>query len=240
MNLNEKEKAILFSAAVQYFRDPADEDYILARVNYRLGLLNQFQWSALQAIEKYLKAILIFNSLSTKGLSHKISEALKRVETQITAFTIPLSESERRFINHIHKFGLNRYIEKESYSLGDELFLLDSTVWTLRQYCQNLKGSLEDAKGNTIDLLEINLKSLNRPLYKNKPHKFKLPGGYLEKILKRPKDDLLRKSLIWKNQKYGSNRKSIKQFTFKSFSVTPLHINYPEHKELLQQFIKLD
>ena len=240
MNLNEKEKAILFSAAVQYFRDPADEDYILARVNYRLGLLNQFQWSALQAIEKYLKAILIFNSLSTKGLSHKISEALKRVETQITAFTIPLSESEKRFINHIHKFGLNRYIEKESYSLGDELFLLDSTVWTLRQYCQNLKGLFKDAKGNTIDLLEINLKSLNRPLYKNKPLKFKLPGGYLEKILKRPKDDLLRKSLIWKNQKYGSNRKSIKQFTFKSFSVTPLHINYPEHKELLQQFIKLD
>lgn len=240
MNLNEKEKAILFSAAVQYFRDPADEDYILARVNYRLGLLNQFQWSALQAIEKYLKAILIFNSLSTKGLSHKISEALKRVETQITAFTIPLSESEKRFINHIHKFGLNRYLEKESYSLGDELFLLDSTVWTLRQYCQNLKGSFKDAKGNTIDLLEINLKSLNRPLYKNKPHKFKLPGGYLEKILKRPKDDLLRKSLIWKNQKYGSTGKIIKQFTFKSFSVTPLHINYPEHKELLQQFIKLE
>lgn len=240
MSLNEQEKAILFSAAVLHFRDPADQDYILARVNYRLGLINHFQWSALQAIEKYLKAILVFNVKSSKGLGHRVFDALERVETQINTFQIPLSESERKFISHIHKFGVNRYIEKESYSIGDELFLLDSTVWALRKYCQNLNGSFRNANGKRIDFLEINLKSLNRELYKNKPYKFTLSGGFLEKVLKAPKDDLLRKSLIWKNQKYGSNRKTIKQFTLKSFSVIPFHINYPEHKDLLQKFIQLD
>jgi hypothetical protein len=41
------------------FRDAADEDYIAARTVSRLGLNRPFLWSSLQAVEKYIKAILL-------------------------------------------------------------------------------------------------------------------------------------------------------------------------------------
>jgi len=47
----------------------ADQDYLAARICYRHNLIDQFLWSALQAVEKYLKAILLYNRASAKGLS---------------------------------------------------------------------------------------------------------------------------------------------------------------------------
>ena len=60
---------------VRSFRDVADADYIAARSIYRLGLSQQFLWAALQALEKYLKGILLFNDLSTKTIGHDIASA---------------------------------------------------------------------------------------------------------------------------------------------------------------------
>ncbi len=61
------------------FRDQADKDYIVARICYRYSLPQQFLWSALQTIEKYLKAILLYNRKSTINLSHNISKAYEEV-----------------------------------------------------------------------------------------------------------------------------------------------------------------
>lgn len=62
------------------FRDFADQDYIMARIAYRKEFDQQFLWCSLQAIEKYLKAILIYNRVSTKGVSHNLVKALSRVK----------------------------------------------------------------------------------------------------------------------------------------------------------------
>jgi hypothetical protein len=44
------------------FRDVADQDCIAARIVHRYsGLDLQFLWLAEQAVEKYLKAILLYN-----------------------------------------------------------------------------------------------------------------------------------------------------------------------------------
>ena len=51
----------LINFANRCFRNIADKDYIAARLCYRNGLVPQFHWQALQAIEKYLKAILLIN-----------------------------------------------------------------------------------------------------------------------------------------------------------------------------------
>src|SRR2546423_5751552 len=56
----------LSAIAEQAFRDQADKDYVAARSNYRMNLREQFLWSGLQACEKYLKAILLFNQLSAR------------------------------------------------------------------------------------------------------------------------------------------------------------------------------
>jgi len=50
---------IIASYAVE-FRDRADMDYVSARHLYRMGLMPPFLWSSQQAIEKYLKAAILF------------------------------------------------------------------------------------------------------------------------------------------------------------------------------------
>jgi HEPN domain-containing protein len=58
----------LFAFATRVFRDQADRDYIAARLSYRAQLRDQFLWSALQALEKYFKGILLFNERPTEEL----------------------------------------------------------------------------------------------------------------------------------------------------------------------------
>lgn len=57
------------------FRDTADRDYISARILHRHKLVEQFLWMALQTIEKYLKAILLFADVPTKELNHNLKRA---------------------------------------------------------------------------------------------------------------------------------------------------------------------
>ena len=59
MNVTREEKVYLNNIATRSFRDVADQDYIAARLCYRSNLMVQFVWMAEQAIEKYLKAILV-------------------------------------------------------------------------------------------------------------------------------------------------------------------------------------
>lgn len=50
--------------ASRSFRDMADRDYIAARLACRAELMPQCLWSAQQAIEKYLKYILLVNRIT--------------------------------------------------------------------------------------------------------------------------------------------------------------------------------
>ena len=66
--------------AIRAFRDVADRDYLAARLACRADLIPQFLWSAQQAIEKYLKCILLLNRIQAKNVRHDINEALKLLE----------------------------------------------------------------------------------------------------------------------------------------------------------------
>ena len=50
------------------FRDVADCDYICARTLHRIRLFDQFLWSGLQAIEKYLKTIVLLYDGDTRNI----------------------------------------------------------------------------------------------------------------------------------------------------------------------------
>jgi len=63
-------KPLLNDFATRSFRDVADQDYIAARLSYRHGLIPQFHWQALQALEKYIKAILLYNRIKAKDINH--------------------------------------------------------------------------------------------------------------------------------------------------------------------------
>jgi hypothetical protein len=77
----------------------ADRGYVVARMAYRMRLPSQFMWSALQAIEKYLKCILVLNRVSSRSLGHDLGKALARAETRLP-FKIALSGKSRAIIEH--------------------------------------------------------------------------------------------------------------------------------------------
>lgn len=68
--ITENIKMLLYETARFCFRDVADNDYLSARILFRFGFIQQAYWFSEQAVEKYLKAILLFNEISTKNLGH--------------------------------------------------------------------------------------------------------------------------------------------------------------------------
>jgi len=91
---------ILNECARLAFRNIADQDYIASRMAHRAKLSQPFLWSALQAFEKYLKAILLFNGRKIKLLRHDLREALEEVrKVDDIPFDIPKAVEE--FIGYI-------------------------------------------------------------------------------------------------------------------------------------------
>ena len=95
--------ALLNDFALRCFRDSADQDYIAARMSYRAALIPQFHWSGLQAVEKYLKAILLLNRIEATSVNHDLNRALERAKK--LPFEIKLSHLATEFIQHLDTFG---------------------------------------------------------------------------------------------------------------------------------------
>lgn len=181
--------------AIRCFRDTGDGDYIAARMANRAGLASQFLWSAEQAIEKYLKCILMLNRVSTLKIGHDISEALKLIETELP-FSISLTTSQMEVFNQIADWAADRYLIGSIELRGDELWLFDSIVWRLRQYAQPLDVIHYSDEPSKNVLIE-NISKIEAGFYGNRKAGF-LSGGYLERILA-DKQNRARAPLVWKN-----------------------------------------
>lgn len=95
------EQFALIDFATRSFRNTADQDYISARMSYRAGLIEPFLWSGLHAIEKYLKAILLFNEKKSKKCGHNIEKLLSRVKA-IEGLDLRLPENVESFIRYLN------------------------------------------------------------------------------------------------------------------------------------------
>ncbi|MRW88434.1 hypothetical protein GJ699_00350 [Duganella sp. FT80W] len=192
--------------AIRCFRETGDADYIAARMAMRARLANPFLWSAEQAIEKYLKCILMLNRHSTKNLSHDIGAALALINESLP-FKISLNEGEQQVFDHIAQCQGDRYLI-HSLSLDDyELLQLDHLVWHLRQYCRPLNvRHYADTPSEKV-LLE-RVREIEAGI--GGPAKFgRIEGAFLEKVLedkKHPAHD----ALVWQNLMFSlSNRRSV-------------------------------
>ena len=201
-----KERAIqaqLNDFAVRSFRNVADQDYIAARTSYRAGLIPQFLWSSLQAFEKYLKAILLFNRIPARSVGHSLSRALDRAKG--LPFELGLSDDTHYFMNFVDKFGEVRYLERSYYVRGPEFILLDKAVWEIRRYCKVLDYSITLDGGRVKRLLDFELRMIqgseDRP-----PQEFRWFRGHLEKVTAK-KAHPSRPFLIWQNAYFGSRRR---------------------------------
>jgi hypothetical protein len=75
MNLD----ALLDDFGIRCFRDQADGDYICARTASRARLVSQFLWASQQAVEKYLKCILLLNRIPGKRVRHNLHAAIEAI-----------------------------------------------------------------------------------------------------------------------------------------------------------------
>lgn len=231
--MNRKE-TLINDFATRSFRNFADRDYISARMNYRAGLISQFQWAAHQAIEKYYKAILLYNRVKATDIGHKLKAAQRHAKR--LPFEISLSPTSQKLIDHLDSMAVNRYLEHSYFTHGPKLLELDRTIWELRRYCKVINYQFQ-VDGKLIENMPFELqkieKSNSRP-----PQEFRIVGGALEKIIDN-KNHLARDALIWQNGFFGkSRRKTIRVGRYMFAENSPLYLN-PEITEEVTKYIFL-
>ena len=210
--------------AIRCFRDMGDGDYIAARMAMRAGLPSQFTWAAEQAIEKYLKCVLVLNRISARNLNHRIADALDRVNTELP-FRFELFERERELFQRLVELEGDRYLIHSVHIFAKDLLVLDGLVWRLRQYCQplNLRNYFDTPSESVllerVAAIETNVALVNsRDLQAIKfGH---ISAGKLEGIL--TKKNGAYGPLVWRNLYYtNATRRSI------AYAVDFMAINSP-------------
>ena len=136
-----------YVTAYQFFIEPADNDYLLAR----WMLINNFSghfWHVSQSIEKYLKAGLVLNGHSVRSQSHGITKLHKEhlrvfAGLALAKFSRPdglssdywTDETVEEFILRVDRIGSpdSRYGLTSWSKREDDLFKIDQLIWSLRR-----------------------------------------------------------------------------------------------------------
>jgi HEPN domain-containing protein len=207
------------------FRDVADQDYILARMAFRSGLNLQVITLSHQAIERYLKAILLFNDLSVKAIEHDIVKGLAAVRNEISFVReIPVAVDE--FVSLLNRQA-SRYFEWSFGVSGRTILALDMSVWHIRRYCEDMHRLQRTADGTVREEIVVG-EWLHSPDWSRKPHRFRHSTGFLEKVLDGEESLDLRRHLILRNAYYG-RRRNIDHRSFGRFAgANPTLTLHPE------------
>ena len=145
-------KILINDFATRSFRDTADGDYIAARLAFRAGLAQNFLWSSLQAIEKYLKCVLVLNRIKAPR-GHDLAEILKIFNVN-KKFDLTLSERTSKFLIYLDTYGRHRYYETPYFTESFNLILLDKAVWEIRQYARVMDYQHINLYGEKIGMLQ--------------------------------------------------------------------------------------
>jgi len=236
MDLDLGEKRNLF--IIWSFVDVADHDYIAARACWRLGLLDQFHWFGLQAMEKYLKAILLYNDCDTRKIGHDLTKGIQAVEA-IPVLKWDFHQSLKGFLADLSQRGQDRYFVKPHGTNGNELLQLDRSVWHVRCYCVDPQ-SFDDSDGQN---LENYVKTTQSDECRRSAYRFRLPScacAHLEEVLDTDRFRGQRSILIWKNFFYGRRKKRHFKFTYSRSGKVPGHYFFPEIYPWVESRVTLD
>lgn len=247
-----KLQVLLNTYAREVFRDQADQDYISARSIWRLRFREQFLWASLQAMEKYLKGTLLFNGVSAryvdgsnagrkaKMFSHdlvKLLTAVKKIEGVEFSFP-PEVEHTLDYINH---YGNNRYFDRATYTVGDELLSVDAAVWHIRRYCQYLRFGFETPEEEE-EATKRYVSWLNSPERLESPWRLRLPSGLIERLVEGERTPA-RDALVWNNLYYGKVVKSSITVLLRHEVVNPPNVRTwardPQNRAQLEKYVLL-
>jgi len=220
-----KFRPILNDIAKRSFRDVADNDYITARLCYINRLYPQFIWHSQQAIEKYLKAILLFNKQSAKRLGHNLQKSYERILNSASPLGLNLSEVTLNYLSHLDTWGENRYLEKAHFiTPNNSIERLDKAVWEIRRFCRYLVNATRPDK--------LQLKAIQEAM-PNKPAT-RIQNGSLEDIITNEKH-INHKALMSCNKYFGGYEGEL--ITPLS-AINPTQTLYPEYFEELNKYIQ--
>lgn len=224
------------SFATRCFRNMADQDYIAARLSYRNKLIVQFQTSSHMALEKYLKAILLYNRVKARRVGHDLRKARRKLR-EIAIIDIELSDETERFIEHIDDVGNNRYLEKSYFTRGPAIARLDRAVWEIRRYCRILDPQLTAEPEQESE----RLRSLREELMAAdpyKPERITIDGGTLEEILVQSSHPA-RKALIWSNLFFYSRKRKTVQVPGPWVMENSPYFLYPEILDEVSRYVHI-
>ncbi|PNK61099.1 hypothetical protein [Psychrobacter sp. FDAARGOS_221] len=227
-----KTRQNLYRIAVQCFRNPADQDYIHARLAYQNNLIQQFLWSSLHCLEKYTKCILVANGISAKDFGHVINPAIDLFEEK-ESLSLNLSVDVRKF-NEDLELARYRYITVSNISKGSDILLLDKAVHEIRWYCQQFSSNKEDRKPQILELADKNgeaeIKNIER---------ISLNGGVLESILNDKKHPA-RKALIYQNAFFSTRKRSTVSINKSITAYNSVFFENPDLFQLAEGYIRIE
>ena len=177
------------------FLEIADYDYIAARLLFKNHCYEQSMITAQQSIEKYLKAILLFQAVKPKDLK-KYNHNLEAILDNSSAIeSLEITVDTLNFIKALNGVEGLRYLTDSYFLRGNFLKSLDKAVFELRVYCSF--GSKPFVPWHEIK--DVITKYQNGRL---------VFGGELEKVIKADDSSThfsaqerfkLKKILFWKN-----------------------------------------
>jgi hypothetical protein len=205
--------------AYRSFRDIADQDYIAARLSYHHHLPIPSLWQSQQALEKYLKCILLLHRIPATQVSHNLTAALSLVEAADGIHFCPTPQT-RDFLGYINTFGSDRYLTISTHVYGKNIVRLDRAVWELRRFC-------------TLDTEPRKL-----CLTQDEPApRYFLGGGWLEEVLSKRTET--RQALVKGNGFWGGKKGTVVRVPqWMWISNAPLYM-HPEILSIVQQFVKI-
>lgn len=198
---------LLNNFAIRSFRDIADGDYIAARLACRSALVVQYLWASQQAIEKYLKCILLLHRIPAKKMRHDLGAGLNAIKGS-GKLALNLVRPTQDFIAYLDRYGRFRYLEISNLAFGHDLVRLDRAVWELRRFCTLVP-----------EPRRIMLRD------NHTAPRVRIPGGQLEEIIDNAKHPA-HGSLLWQNGFFGNRaRREVKVTGWLRASNSPLCLN---------------
>lgn len=158
----------------------ADQNYATARWAFLNRLYLDFFWLSLHAVEKYLKAILLYNNRTAKGYNHdivKLHVAVLKLDLNLSfedvsrPSVIPADlhwtdETADSFIKRMNDMGNpnNRYMLYGFVQRPDDLIKLDQLVWNIRRHCRPFKQTITARRTaeKTIDWVQALKKNIDQ------------------------------------------------------------------------------